>query len=50
MCKHCGERRAESPKVSVFHLCTECADALYPGADVTRYIELRRLYGRTPVR
>lgn len=46
MCKCCKRRQAESATVSMFWLCTGCADALYPGADVERYMELRRLYGR----
>lgn len=47
MCKRCKRQSAESAQVSVFLLCGSCADELYPGSDVARYMELRRLYGRT---
>lgn len=46
MCKRCNRRQAESAQVSVFWLCAGCASEVYPGADVERYMELRRLYGR----
>lgn len=43
-CARCS-RPAESPRVSVFRLCVQCADDLYPGANVYEYARLRELYG-----
>lgn len=43
-CKRCDIRKPLAD--SVFVLCQRCTDAVYPGSDVDKYMELVRRYGR----